>query len=210
MNTTENFAASAQTDPALDPKEARTLGASTTAPHRIALSLLVTLLVALGLLVAAPANAYTTTTRSGVPVNPVIYQVQGSHYDAGSAVTGPMYKPWVFQGGPVVYRAAGSGAQTVKVTYRVDRWNGSSWVLRHSLTGTASISSSLTSVKAPNLSVLPSDGSGYYRVRIEMTWTSQIGAYLGSMNVTMNGSGDYVCSTARTCTAAAGYVYLGA
>ena len=184
---------------------------TTATPHRIALSLLVTLLAGLGMLVAAPASAYTTTARSGVPVTPVIYQVQGAHYNAGSAVTGPMYKPWVYQSGPVVYRAGGSGAQTVRVTYRVDRWNGSSWVLRHSLSGTTSISATATSAKAPNLTVLPSDGSGYYRVRVEMTWTSAIGSYLGSMNVTMGGtSGDYVCSTTRTCAATANYVYIGA
>jgi hypothetical protein len=188
-----------------------TATATTTAnPHRIALSLLVTLLAALGLLVAAPANAYTTNTRSGVPVTPVIYQVQGAHSNVGSAVTGPMYKPWIYQSGPVVYRAAGSGAQTVRVVYRVDRWNGTSWVLRHTLTGNASIGASATSAKAPNLSVLPSDGSGYYRTRVEMTWTSPLGAVIGSMNVTMGTAGDFVCSTTRTCTATAGYVYLGA
>jgi hypothetical protein len=173
-------------------------------------SLLVGLLATLGLLVAAPAGAYTTTSRTGVPVTPGIYKVQGAHRNVGSAVTGPMWKPWIYQSGPVVYRVAVSGTQSVRVTYRVDRWNGSSWVLRHTVTGTASIDSTVTSAKAPALSILPSDGSGYYRVRLAMTWTSPIGAVLGSMNVTMSTAGDYTCSTTRTCTVGAGWVHLGA
>jgi hypothetical protein len=173
--------------------------------------LLLALLTALGLLVAAsPAHAYTTSSRSGVPVAPVVYAVQGSHYSTGSAVTGPMYRPWIYQAGPVVYRAAGTGQQSVRVVYRVDRWNGSSWVLRHSASGAATIASGVPSAKAPNLSLLPTDGSGYYRVRVEMTWTNGIGAYLGHMNVTMNGTGDYRCSTTRTCSTSASWVYLGA
>jgi hypothetical protein len=173
-------------------------------------SLLVGLLASLGLLVAAPAGAYTTTSRTGVPVTPVIYKVQGAHRNVGSAVTGPMWKPWIYQSGPVAYRAAGGGTQSVRVTYRVDRWNGSSWVLRHTVTGTASIGSTVSSVKAPSLSILPSDGSGYYRVRLAMTWTSPIGAVLGSMSVAMSAAGDYTCSTTRTCTVGAGWIHLGA
>jgi hypothetical protein len=68
----------------------------------------------------------------------------------------------------------------------------------------------VTSAKLPSLSVLPSSGSGYYRVRVALTWTSEVGAVLGSMSVVMDQSGDYVCSTSRTCTAGAGWVYLGA
>ncbi|MBA2557072.1 MAG: hypothetical protein H0V12_06990 [Chloroflexi bacterium] len=158
---------------------------------------------------AAPVQAYTITSRTSVPTLPTIYQVQGAHYDAGSAVTGPMWKPWLYQSGPVVKRVSGSGSQSVQVTYKFDRWNGSSWVNQGTRTGSVTIAASATSAKAPNLSVTPSAGSGYYRVRLGLTWTSQIGAVLGSMSVSMNQSGDYVCSTTRTCSTGPGWVYIG-
>src|SRR5688572_8321270 len=44
---------------------------------------------------AIPAEAYTITARSSVPVAPTIYKVQGAHKNVGSAVTGPMWKPWI-------------------------------------------------------------------------------------------------------------------
>lgn len=178
-----------------------------TVVRRILLALAPLLAVVLA---AAPAEAYTTTARSGVPVTPVVYAVQGSHYATGSAVTGPMYKPWLYQSGPVVYRTGGTAQQQVRVVYRVDRWNGSSWVLRHTATGSTSIAAGTTSATAPNLSLLPADGSGYYRVRVELTWTSAVGAHLGQMHLTMNGSADYRCSTTRTCTSSPSWVYLGA
>ena len=162
------------------------------------------------LVLAAPASAYTTTSSSGVPVPPAIYQVQGSHYNTGSAVTGPMWKPWVYQSGPTVYRVSGSGDQHVRVQYSVDRWTGSTWALNTSQTQSAKIAAATTSAKAPALSVLPPGGSGYYRVRLAMTWTSPLGAVLASRSVAMNSSGDYLCSTTRTCSAGPGYVYVGA
>jgi hypothetical protein len=166
--------------------------------------------LAIGFAIVAPAQAYTITSRTGVPVTPTIYMVQGAHYNIGSAVTGPMMKQWVFQSGPVVYRVAGSGAQTVKVAYTVERWNGSAWIAVARPSGSVTIAATVTSAKAPNLSVLPTEGSGYYRVKLGLTWTSPIGAVLGSMNVSMSSSTDYQCSTTRTCTVGAGWVYLGA
>ena len=182
-----------------------------SAPRRhAAVTLVLAVLTSLALLVAGPAGAWTTTSSQGVPVQPTVYAVQGSHYNSGSSITGPMYKPWLYQSGPVVYRVSGSDAQTVRVVYRVDRWNGSSWAERNTAQGSTTIASGVTSAKAPNLSILPSDGSGYYRVRMDLTWTNQIGAYLGSTSLVMSSSRDYVCSTTRTCSIGAGYVYLGA
>ena len=166
--------------------------------------------LALGLIIAVPAQAFTTTSRTNVPVAPTIYKVQGAHYDIGSAVTGPMLKPWVFQPGPVLYRVSGSGAQTVKVTYTVERWDGSVWTVVARPSGSVTIGGTVTSAKAPNLSLLPTQGSGYYRVKVAMVWTSQIGAVLGSMNVSMSASGDYTCSTTRTCSVGDGWVFIGA
>lgn len=179
--------------------------------HRAVMAILtaVASLVA-ALFAASPASAYTTTSRSNVPVAPVVYQVQGSHYNVGSAVTGPMWKPWVYQSGPTVYRVSGSGEQSVRVQYSVDRWTGSAWALHTSQAQGVRIASTATSAKAPALSVLPSGGSGYYRVRLSITWTSPIGAVLASTSISMNATGDYVCSTSRTCTAGPGYVHLGA
>lgn len=174
--------------------------------------LLSALLATLAALVTAvamssPAGAYTISTRSNVPVLPTVYVVQGAHNNIGSAVTGPMWKPYVFQSGPVAYRASTSGAQTVRVTYTVERWNGSAWVYETGQTSSGTISSSLTSVKLPSLSQYVGGGY-YYRVRFSLTWTSAIGAVLASMSGTMNASGEYVCSTAQTCTTASNSIYL--
>ena len=168
----------------------------------------VALAPALLLGVATQASAYTVTSRQNVPVAPTIYTVQGAHQNVGSAVTGPMYKPWVYQSGPVVNRVA-RGTEYVRVTYNVDRWTGSAWVLAATRSVSVTIGSTVTSAKAPALSVLPSAGAGYYRVRLAMTWTSPIGAVLGSMSVSMNQAGDYVCSTTRSCTVGSGWIYIG-
>lgn len=164
----------------------------------------------LSMAVAAPAGAYTVTSRSNVPVSPTIYQVQGRHYDAGQAVTGPMYQPWVYQPGPVVYRTTSSGTEYVRVTYTVQKWNGSSWANVGTQNRSGQIGSSVTSTQLPALSMTPSGyNGGYFRVLESITWTNAIGAVTGSMNVSMNSSGDYTCRTTRTCTAGAGWVYLG-
>ena len=184
---------------------------TTPARSRIGIRTAVTAAVAvvIGLLGAGPAHAYTTTSSSNVAVTPTIYQVQGAHYNVGSPVTGPMYKPWVYQSGPVVNRVAGSASQTVRVTYSVDYWRGY-WSFLASQSGSTTIASGYVSAKEPALSMLPSTGTGYYRVRVSLTWTDAIGAVIGSMNASMDNSGDYICSTSRTCTAGAGWVYLGA
>ena len=164
----------------------------------------------LSLAVAAPASAYSITSRANVPVAPTIYQVQGRHYDAGQAVTGPMYKPWIYQPGPLVSRTAPSGTEYVQVTYTVQKWNGSSWVTVGTQTKSGSIASSVTSTQLPALSMLPSGYSGgYFRVSESITWTNPIGAVIGSMKISMNQSGDYRCQTTRTCSIGAGWVYLG-
>ena len=184
---------------------------TTPARSRIGIRTAVTAAVAvvIGLLGAGPAQAYTTTSSSNVAVAPTIYQVQGAHYNVGSPVIGPMYKPWVYQSGPVVNRVAGSASQTVRVTYSVDYWRGY-WSFLASQSGSTTIASGYVSAKEPALSMLPSTGTGYYRVRVSLTWTDAIGAVIGSMKASMDNSGDYICSTSRTCTAGAGWVYLGA
>ena len=166
--------------------------------------------VALGLVATVPVQAYSITSRTNVPVGPTIYQVQGAHYNAGSPVTGPMYKPWVFQSGPVVNRVSISGSQTVQTVYTVERWNSSAWVVVGTVSKSVTIAATATSAKTPDLSVTPSQGSGYYRVRLAITWTSPIGAVLGSMSLSMNSSADYTCSTTRTCSVGAGWIYIGA
>lgn len=157
---------------------------------------------------ATPADAYTITSRNSVPVAPTIYRVQGAHYNAGSALTGPMYKPWVYQPGPTVFRTT-SGTQYVQVRYLVDRWNGSSWSLDSSQTRSTRIDPGYTSARAPALSVLPAGGRGYYRVRMAITYTSAIGGVQGWFNTVMNHSGDYTCNTTRTCQVGPGYVFIG-
>lgn len=176
---------------------------------RLVRRLLVLLLTAAAaLLTATPASAYTVASRSNVPVVPTVYQVQGAHKDIGSAVTGPMYQPWVYQSGPVVQRVAGTGAQTVQVRYQVLRWTGSGWVTHTTQSGSVTIAATATSAKAPALSVLPGT-SGYFSVSLSLTWTSPIGGVLGSTTVSMNESRDYICSTTRTCSVGNGFVYVG-
>lgn len=191
---------------------AHTGSSARPAALRLVISALVALLVAvlIALTGVAPANAYTVTSRSNVPVSPTVYKVQGAHYDVGTPVTGPMWKPWIYQAGPVVYRTAVSGDQYVQVTYSVDRWNGSTWVSQGTQAKGLKITAALTSAQAPALSMLPSAGSGYYRVRLSIVYTTLIGAVSGSMDVAMNTSGDYTCSTSRTCSVASNSVYLGA
>jgi hypothetical protein len=161
------------------------------------------------LLIVGPAQAYTVTSASNVPVRPTFYKVQGLHYNAGQAVTGPMYKPWIYQKGPVVYRN-GSGTQYVKAVYTVQKWNGAAWVTVATQTKSTVIGSGYTSAQMPALSVLPSGYSGgYFHVKLSLTWTNQIGAVTGSMQVSMNAASDYTCNTNRTCSVGGGWVYLG-
>lgn len=182
------------------------------APHRRAggavgalLAALVTALLGMTAL-AAPASAYQVTSGSA-PVLPTIYAVQGAHQNVGSAVTGPMWKPYVYQSGPVVSRTSPGGAQYVSVRYGVDRWTGSAWTSETSQTVSGTIASTATSVQVPALSRYVG-GAAWYRVRLSVTWTSPIGAVIGSLGVTMNGTGDYRCSTTQTCSVATNAVYL--
>ncbi len=187
-----------------------TTGKGSPLPRRALLTAFTAvLLVLIGVASAGSASAWTYSNRSSVPVLPTIYQVQGAHYNSGSAVTGPMWRPWVYQSGPIASRTTPTGAQSVSVTYTVQRWNGSAWAHVTNVSGSATIAAGSVSAKLPNLSVLPNAGSGYYRVQLALTWTSPIGAVQGSMNAQMSRSGDYVCSTSRTCTAYAGQVYIG-
>ena len=132
----------------------------------------------------APANAYTTTPAPGVPVPPArvrragrpLRHRLGRHRPDVQAVDLPE-RP-----GRLPRRRLRAAVRARGVPRRpLERLELG---LRHNATGTASIGSGVTSAKAPNLSLLPTDGSGYYRVRVEMTWTSAIGAYLGSTNLT--------------------------
>jgi hypothetical protein len=184
----------------------------TTAPSRLRSALLSTLaaLLAVVLLPAlsAPASAYTVT-QSSVPVAPVVYKVEGRHYNSGSAVQGPMWRPWIYQAGPVVYRTTPSGPEYVAVRYTVLRWNGSSWASYYTATSNVTIQSGFTSTRAGALSFLPNAGSGSYSVRIQTTHTDSIGAVRGSFAASMNQSSDNQCNTTRSCAVGNGFVTLG-
>lgn len=164
--------------------------------------------VAVTFAVGAPSQAYTIASRSNVPVMPTIYQVQGAHYNTGSAVTGPMWHQWVYQPGATVQRTA-SGNQTVQVTYTTQRYYSTGWSTISTNRGSVTIPSAQVSATLPALSILPSQGSGYYRVLTSYVWTSAIGAVQSSLTANMTDSGDYRCVTSRPCTAGAGWVYLG-
>ena len=158
------------------------------------------------MLVAAPAEAYTISQRSGVPVLPTIYKVQGTHANIGSEITGPMWQARLYQPGPIAQRTA-QGDQTVRVTYRVYTWNGSTWSLKATRTGSAQIPSSQVSVRLPQLSYAPGN-AGYYSVQVDLTWSSALGAIQGSMRTSMNHQADYSCNTTQICQTGPGWVYL--
>lgn len=182
----------------------------TTASPRVIARLVAALAaaVAVTLAVGAPSQAYQIASRSNVPVMPTIYQVQGAHYDSGSAVTGPMWRQWVYQPGASVQRTA-SGSQSVQVTYTTQRYSSTGWSTISTNRGSVTIPSTQVSASLPALSILPTQGSGYYRVLSSIVWTSAIGAVQSSLSVNMTDSGDYRCVTSRPCTAGAGWVYLG-
>src|SRR3954452_619024 len=96
----------------------------TAETHRrpLAVTLIVIAFALASMLGAAPAEAYTITQRTGVPVLPTIYKVQGTHVNIGSEITGPMWQGRLNLPGPNAQRTA-PGDQTVRVTYRVYAWN---------------------------------------------------------------------------------------
>lgn len=155
---------------------------------------------------ADSAGAYTIASSS-LPVKPTVYQVQGLTYAESSAVTQTMYKPWLYQAGPVAYRLAPSdGTEYVQVNYRVDKWNGTSWVSWYSTSKSAQIASTATSVQLPALSVLP--GAGYFKVSESLAYTNAIGAVTGSQSWSMNQSGDYTCRATLPCSVGGYFIHL--
>lgn len=182
----------------------------TTAHRRIAA--VATTAVTAALLAASAssgASAYTITAKSRVAVQPSISAVQGGHYNIGSAVTGPMWKQQIYQPGPIVARQTMTGAQVVKVTYRLYRWSGAAWELVERRAGAATIQDGQNVLRLPALNTAPVGGRGYYSVGIDLVWTSPIGGVIASESIAMNQASDYACNTTRTCTTGVGWVYVG-
>ncbi len=158
-------------------------------------------------LVPGSAQAYTITDNRSGAVRPTVYKVQSLVENLSqSPVARPPYKG-VFQSGPVVSRIRPSGQESVRVNYTVYKWNGSSWVVDGTYAGSATIASTATSVKLPNLRHLKSASAAYYSVQLKVTWTSPIGAVLGSFGAAMNEARDYTC-TYSACTVGAGWIQV--
>lgn len=154
---------------------------------------------------ASSASAYTII-QNRVPVAPTIYQSVGTHLNIGTPHA-PQWVRRVTQSGPVVQRTAPGGTEHISVTYSVYRWDGSSWAWQKNYTGSALIPATQVSAKLPPLRH-DSFSAGYYRVTESITYTSPIGAVIGSYSLDMSEARDYKCNTSYSCSVGAGYIYL--
>lgn len=169
----------------------------------------------LGVLLAAVATVTIAPSAQAVQ----LYGASGSYgsistYKVNGTVLNSCYPidncpaPQVQLPGPVVGRSPnGTTNQTVRVQYRVYRWDGSTWGLYKSATkdyfiGTQS-SARLAQV---NFNV----SSGYYSVQETVTWmVSGTSTVLGSRSVNYNGgTSDYQCLVS-SCSVGTGWVRLG-
>jgi hypothetical protein len=181
--------------------------------HRklLLLSALVVFAFAISLLPNTPASAYSQS-KEGRPGPVTAYRIQGSHYDVCPGQWyGPCFNPWVVGTGSVVYRSpASQGTQVISAVYRLQWWNGRSWVKLSDRSHQYYLYRGYSSIQMPRVDFLPTKG-GYFRVKMGITWhyanTSQ---YLGGRVLKFFQRGDYVCNTSftRFCSAGAGWVYI--
>lgn len=178
--------------------------------HRFARVLLVLLatVIALTVLQAAPASAYTTRS-SGSPGRVTGYVVQGSHYDTCPSPYYTCFTPWVVGTGPMVYRSPASrGTQLITAVYKLQRYDGSYWVDHSQRVHTRYLYAGYGRLRMPRVDFLPNSG-GYFRVIIGVAWTNSADtASHGAKVLTYNQVGDYTCNTRFPCDARNGYVWL--
>ncbi len=160
---------------------------------------------------AGSASAYTRYTDTTLPARPVVYsvyQVQSSHWGITSPY-GTIWQAELYQGGSLVGRTQVTGPQTVTVTHMIYRWNGSAWAYQTQQTVRASLGAGTTSVKMPDLFILPTSGVGHYTVTSHYQWFNSAGTKVAYWRATMNQLGDYACATKFPCQVGDGWVYIG-
>jgi hypothetical protein len=157
-----------------------------------------------GLAAAMPVAAFTFN-GSGQPGAVTVPAVQGTHLPILGGFT-----PTLMTQNMVAERSAASTSnQYISATYRVYRWNGSSWVYKTGSTVAATLPAGYSKVTMPFWSVMPTSGKGYYYVETTVQWKTGAGAVLGTMNIFWTGPRDYQCATMLPCSVGTGWVYLG-
>lgn len=171
--------------------------------------LLILLVTSLSVLVAlgavAPAQAVQLYGASGQPGAITPYRVIGA--TDTSCFVPSCYQPRLQVPGPTIGRSPnGTAAQTLRVQYRIYRYNGSSWVAYQTVNRSYSIGYA-SSIRLQQETF--NNNGGYFTVQMSMSWhLSSTGLTLGTRAVNYNGD-DYSCRTAAPCTASPnGYILL--
>ena len=165
--------------------------------------------VLLSFLSATPASAATAVNRS---------DYTGSVTLSGAMTTGRdqmVYNGTNYGGSYVLKRftndgftayptTAFSGRQTISAVYRLQRWNGSRWVIERqtgTYSGTVSAGGRLT-FPAVTLDGPTLIGQFPYRMAVSIVWSrTYAGTTLGGENIVANRYADNVCATRFTrCT----------
>lgn len=134
--------------------------------------------------------------------------------------TGTVYAPVTYIGdlanGYTLYSSVGatvtrspatSGAQTVRLGYVYQGWNGSAWVtLAQQGTYARTIASGQSSVTFPALYMSPTSPRGYYRMVTAVVWLDAYGRQIGQMVVAPTSTSEEVCvTTVRPCSSYPNY-----
>lgn len=180
-------------------------------PRRRALGLAGLLVVVLaGLLASAsPASAWqyagSDAGRPGsVTATATVHVGKLNVYPIGLQLT--LYG----SAGPTVTRSpATTGAQDASIFYSVQRWNGSQWVQVTSQRSSVRIPAGVQQGREPALYVIPSSGTGYYRVVEVFTWyVAGTNSVLGMTTIVPHLASDQACHYIP-CQSTAGYVWAG-
>lgn len=182
--------------------------AAPSARRRFALATLMVVALVAGLVASAsPASAWQYGAGSGRPgAVAATAQVNVGRLNIGAGPQITLYG----NTGPTVTRSPGyAGAQDVAILYSVQRWNGSQWVQVTRQFNTRRIAAGVQRVTLPALYVIPTAGTGSYRVVEAFNWnvagTNQV---LGATSIYPSVASDHVCQY-RPCAATVGYVWAG-
>ena len=177
-----------------------------TAVRRSVIALIAVLAAFVAVGGSAPAHAVQLYGASGSYGSITPYRVVGA--TVNTCGVGTCYQRQVQVPGPTVGRSpSGTAAQSLRIQYRIYRWNGSSWGLYQSVNRSYNIGyNSSIRLQQENFN----NNGGYFTVQMSMSWhLATTGMLLGARSVNYNGN-DYNCNSALACTASAnGWVYLG-
>lgn len=176
-----------------------------SAIRRLLVLLVTSLSVFVSLSAGAPAQAVQPYGASGQPGAITSYRVVGA--TDTSCFVPSCYQPRLQVPGPTIGRSPnGTAAQTLRIQYRIYRYNGASWVAYQTLNRNYSIGYT-SSIRLQQETF--NNNGGYFTVQMSMSWhLSSTGQALGTSSLNFNGN-DYLCRTSAPCTASPnGYVHL--